>query len=83
MADELVGKVSHYFGKIGVGVVELSATLKVGDRIRVETHEGKFEQSVDSMQFDHKPLQEANAGQSVGMKLAQAAHENNKVYKLS
>lgn len=82
MAEQEIGRVSHYFAKIGVGVIELTAQLNVGDRIRVEAHAGNFEQPVDSMQFDHKPLMSAAAGQSIGLKLAQAAHEGNKVFKI-
>lgn len=83
MGDEPIGKITHYFAKIGVGVIELSAPLSVGDKIRVMAHAGNFEQAVDSMQFDHKPLQSAGAGQSIGLKLAQPAHEGSKVCKIT
>ena len=77
-----VGKITHYFPKVGVGIIELSDTLKVGDRISIEPKEGAFEQSVSSMQIEHAQIQEAKAGQAIGLKVAQPVHEGNLVYKL-
>jgi len=77
-----VGKITHYFAKVGVGVIELSDTLKVGDRISIESKEGAFEQAVDSMQIEHAQIQEAKAGQAIGMKVSQPVHAGNLVYKL-
>ena len=77
-----VGKITHYFPKVGVGIIELSDTLKVGDRISIEPKECAFEQSVSSMQIEHAQIQEAKAGQAIGLKVAQPVHEGNLVYKL-
>ncbi|MDO8339575.1 MAG: hypothetical protein Q7T16_02860 [Candidatus Burarchaeum sp.] len=77
-----VGKITHYFPKVGVGIIELSDTLKVGDRISIEPKEGAFEQSVSSMQVEHAQIQEAKAGQAIGLKVAQPVHAGNLVYKL-
>lgn len=63
-----IGKVTHFFGKISVVVIELSSGLKVGDTIRFSGHDVDFEQHVDSMQIDHKPVEEAHKGQSIGLK---------------
>jgi putative protease len=83
MDKHSIGKITHYFSKIGVAVVEVSGTLKVGDRIVIEGLEGgPVEQTVDSMQVEHASVQEANAGQSVGMKVATKVHPGNSVYIL-
>ena len=79
MERMLVGKVVHYYGHIGVAVVELSGGLKSGDRIAFEGKEA-FEQQVASMQVQHKPVQEAKAGESVGLKTDQPVHEGDAVY---
>jgi len=50
MEEKLIGKVTHYYGKIGVGIVELSGNLKVGDKIHLKGHSTDFEQEVDSIQ---------------------------------
>ncbi len=79
---KLVGKMSHYFTKIGVGVIELSDELKVGDRISIEGATTNVQQTVDSMEIEHANMQSAGAGQSVGMKVAQRVREGDLVYKL-
>ncbi|MBN1941069.1 MAG: hypothetical protein JW772_02700 [Candidatus Diapherotrites archaeon] len=78
-----VGKVTHFFDHIGVGVLELSGGLKVGDKIAVETHEGEFEQVVDSMQIDKQPVKSAKKGQAIGIKLAQPVKGKAIVYKVT
>jgi len=89
MADEetleegkLIGKIAHYFSKIGVGVIELSDTLKVGDTIRIVGGETDFTQTVESMEIEHKKVNEAKAGDSIGLKVSQKVREGYKVYKV-
>ncbi len=79
---KLIGKISHYFTKIGVGVIELSDELKVGDRISIEGATTNVQQTVDSMEIEHANMQSAGEGQSVGMKVAQRVREGDLVYKL-
>ncbi len=79
---KLIGKITHYFGKIGVGIIELSDTLQVGDRIRIAGGETEFEQTVDSMEIDHKKVDTAKAGDAIGLKVEQKVREGYKVYKL-
>jgi putative protease len=83
MEKKQVGKVTHYYGKIGVAVVELSGALRAGDKIYIEGHEKQFEQRVDSMQIEHETIPEAKPGQSVGLKVVQPVKENDKVFKLA
>jgi putative protease len=82
MEKELVGRVEHYFTKIGVAVVNLSGELKVGDRISIEGPTTNFQQVVESMQIEHQNVTSAGPGQSVGLKVAQRAREKDRVYKL-
>jgi putative protease len=80
---ELIGRVSHYFDKIGVAVFELSKSLEVGDTIRiVGGKETDFEQKVESMEVEHKKVKTAKAGDSVGVKVLEKVREGYKVYKL-
>ena len=76
-----VGHILHFFSKISVAVLELTAPLAVGDRILVKGPSTDFEQAVESMQIEHENIQRAEAGQSVGLKLAQRAKERDAVYK--
>lgn len=76
-----IGHVRHFFSKIGVAVVELTLPLAVGDRIIVKGPVTDFEQTVNSMQIDHKPIARAEGGQSIGLKTVQPAREKDTVYK--
>jgi putative protease len=75
-----VGKVSHYFDKIGVAVVELTKALGVDDLIRVKGTTTDFKQKVKSMQVEHKAITKAKKGDAVGMKVEQEVREHDKVY---
>lgn len=79
---KLIGKISHYFGKIGVAVIELSGALKVGDTIRIVGGETDFNQTVESMEIEHEKIQEAKKGDSAGTKVDQKVREGYKVYKV-
>jgi putative protease len=79
---KLIGKITHYFGKIGVAVIELEDTLKVGDEIRIAGGETEFTQTVESMEVEHKKVNEAKAGEKVGLKVNQKVREGYRVYKL-
>jgi len=80
---KLIGKVSHYFSKIGVAVIELSDKLSVGDTVRIVGGETTdFEQAVDSMEMEHEKIKEAKAGDAVGIKVKEKVREGYKVYKV-
>jgi len=83
MEKKLVGKVTHYFTKIGVGVIELSDELNVGDRISIEGATTNLKQAVRSMQIEHEDVQSAGAGDAIGMKVDQRVREGDLVYKLA
>ncbi len=74
-----VGTVTHYYGKLGVAIVDLSGTMKVGDRIKIENG-AEFEQAVDSMQVNHEQVEEAKKGDVVGLKVGQKVGEGATVY---
>jgi len=78
-----VGKIAHFFSKISVAVVDLTATLSVGNRIRIQGPTTDFEQTVDSMQIEHADVKSANAGQSIGLKVKERVREKDTVYKVA
>ena len=78
-----VGRVSHYFAKISVAVIELNAPLAVGDRILIKGSTTDLEQVVESLQIEHANVQRAEAGQSIGLKLNDRVRENDTVYKMT
>lgn len=82
-AEEMqVGKVSHYFPKIGVAVIEITdGSIKVGDVIRIKGHTSDFKQKVSSMQIEHDEVELAEPGQSIGLKVTEPVRANDLVYK--
>ena len=78
-----VGKVTHFFSKINVAVVELNAPLSIGDKIRIQGPTTDFEQSVKSMQIEHKDVETGEAGQSIGLKVNERVRETDIVYKVT
>lgn len=83
MADpKPIGKVTHYFDKLGVAVVNLGkgAKLKVGDKVQFKGHTTDFEQEIASLQVDHKEVDSVKAGDDFGTKVDQPVRENDQVY---
>lgn len=78
---EEIGKVTHFFSKISVAVIELAAPLSVGDTIRIQGPTTNFDQTVDSMQIEHENVQTAKKGQSIGLKVKDRVREHDTVYK--
>ena len=79
--EEALGTVTHYYSHLGVAVVQLNkGTLKTGDMIHVKGHSTDFIQQVESMEYEHQHVDQAGAGQSVGLKVADHAREHDIVY---
>jgi translation elongation factor EF-Tu-like GTPase len=76
-----VGRVSHFFGNINVAIIEVKDTISVGDQIFIKGPTTDIEQTVDSMEIEHEKVQQAKAGQSIGMKVNARVRENDIVYK--
>ena len=79
---KLVGKIVHYYTKIGVCIIELSDDLKVGDMISIGGATTNVQQTVSSMQVEHQNLPSAKSGQSVGLKVLEKVREGDLVYKI-
>ncbi len=77
-----IGKVTHYFGKIGVAIIELTGVLKVGDKVKIEGGKAEFDQDITSMQVEHEQVQSAKKGDVVGIKVGSKAPEGALVYKV-
>ncbi|MCX6573403.1 MAG: hypothetical protein NTX99_05370, partial [Candidatus Aminicenantes bacterium] len=65
MAEEEIGHITHFFPKINVAVIEVTAgALKVGETIRIKGHTSDFTQTVDSLQQEHLQVPELRPGAS-------------------
>ena len=83
MPEEIVGKVSDFFAKPVVAGIELTAVLKVGDKIRIKGYTTDLEMSVDSMQIDNAQVEEAKTGDSIGVKVSDRVRSGDTVYKIT
>lgn len=78
-----IGKITHFFPKIGVAVLHLTAPLKVGDKIEISGKSEPFEMIVDSMQVEHKNIPAAKPGDDVGMKTVKPVKDGDSVFKVA
>lgn len=83
MAEKQVGVVAHFYGGISVAVVDITDTLKVGDEVRFKGATTDFTVKVDSMQIEHKDVEEAKKGQSIGMKVPEKVRDKDIVLKVA
>jgi len=84
MAEVEIGKVTHYFGHIGVAAVQVaSGTLAVGDTIHIKGHTSDVTVTVDSMQVNHVDVREAQPGDAVGLRVPGHVREHDVVFKVT
>ncbi len=84
MTETKIGKVTHFFGKISVAIVELTDdSLAVGDTVHIKGHTTDLTQKVESMQIEHQNIPKAEKGQTIGLKVSAHVHENDIVYKVT
>lgn len=81
MATEVkVGVVDGYYAKIGVAAIRLTdGALQVGDQIRIHGHTTDFTQVVESIQLEHKPIQRADRGSEVALKVRERVRQHDQI----
>lgn len=79
---KLVGKVTHFYPKISVAVVEVLDEIKVGDEILIKGKTTNFKQIVESIQIEHEQVEKASKGDSVGLKVVERVREGDEVFKI-
>lgn len=76
-----IGKVIHYYDKIGVAIVDLSkGSLKVGDEVKFQHGEEGFTQTIDSLQVEHQAVEEVKPGDQFGLKVSQPTKPGTLVF---
>ena len=83
MSEEIIGKVSDFFAHPVVAGIELTAVLRVGDKIHIKGHTTDLEMTVDSIQIDNAQVTLAKAGDSIGVKVSDKVRSGDKVYKIT
>ncbi len=83
MPEEVIGKVTDFFARPVVAGIELTTTLKVGDKIHIKGHTTDVEFIVDSMQINNVDVEQAKAGDSIGVKVSERVRRGDTVYKVT
>jgi putative protease len=83
MSGTQIGQITHYFDHLNVAALTLTEPLRVGDTIHILGHSTDFRQKVTSLQIEHQPVEKANPGDDVGLKVIQKVHAHDKVFKLT
>lgn len=79
--ETMIGRVTHYYPKVGVAVVVLQDHLSAGDMIHITGPHEDFHQSVSSMEIDHEKITEAGKGDDIGIKVTRRVHTGDLVYR--
>ena len=82
--EEEVGRITHYFSKINVGILEITkGEVHIGDTIHIKGHTTDFYQKIQSIQVEHNPVESAKKGESIGLKVESAVREKDLVFKVT
>jgi len=83
MPEEMIGTVSDFFARPMVAGIELTASLKVGDKIHIKGHTTDLELVIDSMQINNVNVEQAKAGDSIGVKVSERVRRGDTIYKVT
>ena len=83
MPEEEVGVIVKFFAKPSVAAIEMrSGSIKKGDLLKYKGYTTDFTEEVASMEMDNQAIDEAKAGDLIGIKVKERVRENDKVYKI-
>ena len=83
MPEVEIGHVSNFFARPVVAGIDLTAPLKVGDNIHIKGSTTDLQLTVNSMQINNVNVQEAKAGDSIGIKVSERVRPGDRVYKVT
>lgn len=81
--SDAIGTVTHYFSHISVAAVQLDEPLKAGEKVHIKGHTTDLVQTVDSMQVDHQPIDQAGPGDDLAIHVDDHVREHDKIYRES
>jgi putative protease len=80
--EKRIGRVTHFYGRICVAVLELSEELQVGDVIYIRGRSTDFTQEVRSMEIEHEKVQAVGPGADVALQVLKRVRKGDAVYKV-
>jgi len=83
MSEVEIGKVTDFFAKPVVAGIQLSSTLRIGDKIHVKGNSTDMELTVKSMQIERVSVTEGKSGDIVGVGVPDRVRRGDKVYRIT
>jgi hypothetical protein len=81
--EEKIGVVTDYLKRIGVAVISLTdGDVRRGDQVRIAGRTTELTQAVESLEIDHRPVEEALRGSEVAMKIADPVRRHDQVFRV-
>lgn len=75
-----IGKITHYFTKIKVGIIKFKTPFKVGKEIQIKGVTTDFKMEVEKMQYNHQEIKTAKKNQLIGIKVKRRVREGDEVF---
>ncbi len=82
MEEQEIGKISDFFSRPVVAGITLDNSVKVGDKLHIKGHTTDLEFTIGSIQINNVDVQEARAGDSIGIKVPERVRRGDSVYKI-
>ncbi len=83
MPEVEIGKVTDFFAKPVVAGVQLTGTLKIGDKIHIKGATTDMQLIVESMQVERVNITEGKPGDLVGIKVPDRVRRGDTIYKVT
>ena len=83
MPEEEIGTISDFFSRPVVAGIELTGTIKAGDKVHIKGHTTDLELTIDSMQIQNANVTEGKPGDAIGVKVPDRVRRGDKVYKVT
>ena len=83
MPEVEIGRVSDFFAHPVVAGIDLTAILKQGDKIHIKGHTTDMELTINSMQIDNENVEQAKAGDAIGIKVSEQVRRGDIVYRVT
>ena len=80
---EAIGSVIHWYGRLSVAGVRLTAPLAVGERIHIRGHTTDLVETVSSMEIEHTKVERAGPGDDVAVAVEGHVHDHDLIFRES
>jgi len=80
MEGKKIGVTTHFYDQISVVVVQLTDSLKTGDRVHFLGSGSDHVQEITSMQIEHEAIKLAKKGDEVAIKVSKPVKPHATVY---